>query len=105
MAAAPVRPPWSWPGVVAVILAGSLGLGWCLALVVSAWQPEPISEGGLNLLGSLGQTMAGAVAAYLGYQLGTTNKGGREVNEDGSTQDEPTPPTRPDNEGADRGAS
>jgi len=65
------RPPWSWPGAVALVLGGALSIGWAGALIIAAVHPMPTSPEGLNLLGSLGQTMAGAVAAYLGYQVGS----------------------------------
>lgn len=75
------RPPWSWPGAVALVIAASLGLGWAAALIISAVHPEPTSEAGLNFLSSLGQTLAGAVAAYIGYQIGASTGT--------TTQDEP----------------
>ena len=84
---APQRPPWSWPGAVALVLAGALGGGWCVALVVSAIASQPPSDTGINMLGGLGQTLAGAVAAYLGYQIGTGSSARR-----GTDQAEPTPP-------------
>lgn len=64
------RPPWSWPGVVATILAAALGLGYSVTLIASAISPHPTSSEGLHLLSALGQTIAGAVSAYLGYQIG-----------------------------------
>ena len=80
------RPPWSWPGAVALLLAGALGSGWAAALVIAAVHPQPTSDAGLNMLAALGQTMAGAVAAYLGYQLGSSRGAS---SEHGTTQDEP----------------
>jgi len=83
------RPPWSWPGAVALVLGASLGLGWAASLIVAAVHPEPTSEAGLSMLGALGQTIAGAVAAYLGYQIGhastrTTNN----PQDEGTTRDD-----------------
>ena len=83
------RPPWSWPGVVAVLLAGSLGLGWAGALIIAAIHPMPTSDAGLNLLGSLGQTLAGAVAAYLGYQIGAGTSSSHKTGDAHTDQDQP----------------
>lgn len=88
----PVRPPWSWPGVVAVVIAASLGAGWCGALIISAAIPEPVSQDGLSLLDGLGQTLAGALAAYLGYQIGTARS--ETTGRDYTVNNYPTDPTR-----------
>ena len=80
------RPPWSWPGAVAMVLAAALAGGWAAALVIAAIHPQPVSEAGLNMLAGLGQTMAGAVAAYLGYQLGSRRD---ESSERPTSQEEP----------------
>lgn len=92
------RPPWSWPGAVALIIAGSLALGWAGALIIAAAHPMPTSPEGLNLLGSLGQTMAGAVAAYLGYQVGAHAPNDRDNHADdvNAAPGEPLPPTPPE---------
>lgn len=79
------RPPWSWPGAVALVLGASLAGGWAAALVIAAIHPQPTSDAGLDLLGSLGQTMAGAVAAYLGYQVGSHAANDRAHHEDDVT--------------------
>lgn len=79
----PLGPRWSWPGAVALVIGGSLGLGWAIALIITAIRPEPATSQGIGLLEALGQTLAGAVAAYLGYQVGTTK--GRNTQE-GSTR-------------------
>lgn len=63
------RPPWSWPGAVALVLGGSLGLGWAGMAIISAVVPVPISEGGLSMIATIGSTIAGAVSAYLGAQI------------------------------------
>lgn len=65
---------WSWPGVVALAIGGSLGIGWCAAIIIAAVSPYPTSSEGINMIGALGQTLAGAVAAYLGYQVGATTR-------------------------------
>lgn len=87
----PDRPPWSWPGAVALVIGSCLGFGWAAALIVSAAVPAPVSEAGLNMLSSLGQTMAGAVAAYLGYQIGSSGHGAgrRDQREDDDARDTP----------------
>jgi len=69
-----VREKWSWPGVVATILGAAVGTGWAAALVISALSPHQTSPEGLELLLALGQTMAGAVAAWLGYQVGASSR-------------------------------
>lgn len=70
----PDRPPWSWPGVVAVILAASLGVGWAAGVIILAATPQQIEPTTFAAVDGLGHTLAGAVAAYLGYQIGETRR-------------------------------
>lgn len=67
-------PPWSWPGVVAIVLAAALGIGWAGSVIILTASPEPATDAGINFLSSLGQTLAGAVAAYIGYQIGSARQ-------------------------------
>jgi len=66
----PASGSFSWTGVVAVILAITLGGGWSAALVISALLPTTISTEGLTFLDNLGQTLATGVVAFLGYKVG-----------------------------------
>jgi len=64
---------WSWPGLAAVILATAIGIGWTAGFIISAWQPTPISEAGINMLNGLGAAIVAAVTAYIGFRSGRGN--------------------------------
>jgi hypothetical protein len=57
---------WSWPGIVAVILATTLGAGYAAVMVVAALHQRPIDAGALQAMTNLGGILAGALAGYLG---------------------------------------
>lgn len=59
-------PPWSWHGVVAVILAVSIGGSYAVVLVITALQHGPVTDAGASLLNNLGAMLAGALAGWLG---------------------------------------
>jgi hypothetical protein len=65
------RRNWSWPGAVALVLACGLALGWggSILLASTPWT-ESLTQHGADLLSGLGQVMAGALATYLGAQVG-----------------------------------
>lgn len=62
-------PGWTPAGVVAVILAACLGIGWATAFVAATVADVQISREGLQVLAGLGQTLAGAVATWLGFHV------------------------------------
>lgn len=58
-------------GLAAVILATALGIGWTSAIIIAALPiTDPITDTGAGLLTGIGQVLAGAVATYLGSQIG-----------------------------------
>lgn len=59
-------PPWSWHGVVAAVLALTLGGGYAAVLVIEALQAQPIRGELLQFLTNLGSILAGALAGWLG---------------------------------------
>ena len=64
------RAGWSWPGLIALVLALCLGGGWATALVMSASsRTPPITDSTKDLLSSIGGVLAGAVTAYIGGTL------------------------------------
>lgn len=64
------RPPWSWHGAVALVLAVCVGAGWAVALILAStpWT-DTISDKGADLLTAIGGVLAGAVATYLGAAI------------------------------------
>lgn len=68
------RPPWSWPGVVAFVLAVCVGGGWLIGIGLAALEatgPDVLDAELASLLNGLGQVLAGALATYLGYSVGS----------------------------------
>jgi len=60
--------PWSWQGATALVLALSLGVGWGVGVVVLAIGGASPGEAQLaELLNGIGQVLAGALGAYLGF--------------------------------------
>ena len=60
--------PWSWQGATALVLALALGLGWAVGVVVLAIGGASPGEAQLaELLNGIGQVLAGALGAYLGF--------------------------------------
>lgn len=57
---------WSWHGLVAVLLALTVGGGYATVLVITAMQAGPVTEGGAALLNNMGSVLAGALAGWLG---------------------------------------
>lgn len=57
---------WSWHGIVAVILAVTVGGGYATVLTITALQAGPVTEGGAALLNNMGSVLAGALAGWLG---------------------------------------
>lgn len=63
------RPPWSWQGVSALVLAVAIGGGWLAGITLAALSAR---TGGLDpelsqLLNGIGQVLAGALGTYLGF--------------------------------------
>jgi hypothetical protein len=57
---------WSWHGVVALLLALTVGGGYAVVLVITALQHGPVTTGGAAVLNNLGSVLAGALAGWLG---------------------------------------
>ena len=68
------RPPWSWQGAVALVLAISIGGGWLFGIVLAALEAANVSRGLddelAGLLNGIGQVLAGALGTYLGFAAG-----------------------------------
>jgi len=63
---------WSWPGIVAVILAFFVSGGWAMGIYLAATPPSVRSVGtssGLDVLSTVGGVLAGAVATYVGATI------------------------------------
>jgi hypothetical protein len=60
---------WSWPGIIGVILAVTLGAGWGTTLVLSALDVTNVSNDAYQLLNGIGQVLAGAVATFMGSAI------------------------------------
>jgi hypothetical protein len=59
-----------YAGVAAVILAVGLVIGWSGALVLTMSPfTHPITDGELQLLGGIGQVLAGSLATFLGARI------------------------------------
>lgn len=58
--------PWSWHGVVALVLATCVGIGWAAAIVIAALHPHEVDRTTTFVLYTLGGTLVGAVATWLG---------------------------------------
>jgi hypothetical protein len=63
------RPPWSWQGFVAAIVALSLGTGFTVAMVGATLQHEPISSGGAALLNTIGGGLVAVLSLWIGSQV------------------------------------
>jgi hypothetical protein len=66
------RPPWSWQGAAALVIAVSIGGGWLAGIILAALAA---GKGGLDpelsqLLNGIGQVLAGALGTYLGFSVG-----------------------------------
>lgn len=59
-------PPWSWHGVVALVLAVCVGIGWAAAIIIAALNPYDADRATSFVLYTLGGTLVGAVATWLG---------------------------------------
>jgi hypothetical protein len=56
----------NYAGLVGVILATCLGVGWTASVILATLSPEGVGEEGLQLLRTVGTALAGALGAYLG---------------------------------------
>jgi hypothetical protein len=66
------RPPWSWQGATALVLAVCVGGGWLAGVVLAALEATDELDGRLaSLLNGIGQVLAGALGTYLGFAAGT----------------------------------
>lgn len=63
------RPPWSWQGFVAAIIATALGVGFAVAMVGATLQNQQISPGGAALLNTLGGGLVAALSLWIGSQV------------------------------------
>lgn len=75
-----------WPGIIALVLAIGLAVGFAGGLIFEAspWTNSRISDESAALLSTLGGAMAGAVATYLG--VGRRDQARREEHEEHEDQ-------------------
>lgn len=81
------RLAWSWHGIVAVVLACTLGGGYAAVLIIEALQGNPLRGELLQFLTNLGSILAGALAGWLGGSaVADDQRRGRvELDQDGET--------------------
>ena len=68
---------WSWHGAVALILALCVGVGWAVAIVVSALHPEDTNRPAAFVLYALGGALVGGVVTWLGGRDRHTDDDGK----------------------------
>jgi len=64
------RPPWSWPGVVAVVLAIGVASTLVIAVIAAEITRHGLTDTESNLIATLGGATIGALATYLGMRNG-----------------------------------
>jgi hypothetical protein len=68
-----MRERWSWSGACALVLAITVGGGWFMGVYLAGTPPTTRSvgtSGGLDVLSTVGGVLAGALASYVGSQIG-----------------------------------
>jgi hypothetical protein len=68
---------WTPGATAAVILTACLGVGWAAAVVAVAVHGGAISTEGMRYVAGLGQTLAGALVAFVGITIGRRNGNGK----------------------------
>ena len=65
-----MKPRHDWSGIVVVIFAVALSLGFVSVLILSALpkDPDPLSDNGFNLLALIAGGMISTVSTYLGVR-------------------------------------
>lgn len=63
------RPPWSWSGFVATLIALSIGGGFAVAMIGATLQHEQISQQGAALLNTLGGGLIAVLSLWIGGQV------------------------------------
>lgn len=81
-----MRGQWSWHGMAGVVLSVSVGVGWSIALVVTAVKDGPVTEAGATILNTIGGGLIGAVATWIGLA------GGKKPDDPDTNTDEPEIP-------------
>jgi len=74
-------PKFSWPGVVAIILALGISTALIVGIVSAELTKKGITQAESNLLSTLGGASVGAVATYLGIAINGNGKNGKEKDE------------------------
>jgi hypothetical protein len=64
------RQNWSWHGLAGVILAATVGIGWSVSLIITAFKDGPITPEGATILNTIGGGLIGAVATWIGLAGG-----------------------------------
>ncbi|UUN30904.1 hypothetical protein [Streptomyces sp. FIT100] len=59
-------PKWSWPGVIALVIAVGVSIALCVSLIAVALSPHPVSQQFAGVLSALSGAAMGALATYLG---------------------------------------
>lgn len=76
-----------WPGYIAFILSMGLSIGFATALIMSASsRTPPIGKETSTLLATIGGSMVGAVATYLGGRMGRDRSENQQRPPDGDDQ-------------------
>ena len=71
---------WSWPGAVALVLAITLGGGWCAGVIIAGTPPSVRAVGtsnGIDMLTAVGGVLAGALATFVGASITQRRDGAR----------------------------
>jgi hypothetical protein len=55
-----------WPGLIAFVLACSIGISLCAAIIIVSIKPEPLDQPFAAVITTLAGAAVGAVATYLG---------------------------------------
>ena len=59
----------NYPGIIAVILAVFLGLGWLGVIAASIYFKRPLGEDLARALGQVGSAFSSAIGAYIGIAI------------------------------------